>query len=73
MWSGAQPTATVSNQTQNLDSSKLTLQVTQEFNQTYYDIISEIVDNLAEAGMYTLFDMHQVHSLRAQATHVAVC
>eukprot|EP00045_Choanoeca_perplexa_P006290 m.53451 g.53451 ORF g.53451 m.53451 type:complete len:174 (-) comp13565_c0_seq1:1081-1602(-) len=30
------------------------------FNQTYYDIIGEIVDNLAEAGMYTLFDMHQV-------------
>eukprot|EP00045_Choanoeca_perplexa_P006291 m.53458 g.53458 ORF g.53458 m.53458 type:complete len:485 (-) comp13565_c0_seq2:83-1537(-) len=29
------------------------------FNQTYYDIIGEIVDNLAEAGMYTLFDMHQ--------------
>eukprot|EP01126_Amoeba_proteus_P055817 TRINITY_DN6951_c0_g2_i3.p1 TRINITY_DN6951_c0_g2~~TRINITY_DN6951_c0_g2_i3.p1 ORF type:complete len:466 (-),score=64.19 TRINITY_DN6951_c0_g2_i3:49-1446(-) len=31
----------------------------QEFNQTYYEIEKLIVDNFAEAGIYTLLDTHQ--------------
>ncbi len=30
------------------------------FNQTYYDVTNEIVADLADAGIYSLMDMHQV-------------